>query len=63
MEWRRKMKAHGIKEQYKINYIIDQLHTYNYYDTDGKTLRELTAKLAALRASDVKVESPHSSWF
>lgn len=57
------MKTYEAQDNIMINHIIDQLHEFNYYDTDGKTKKELIHKLAVLRAMEIKAESPHSSWF
>jgi uncharacterized protein HemX len=46
-----------------INHITEQLHEFKYFDTEGKSRKELTAKLAKLRAMEVKVGDPGSGWF
>ena len=50
-------------DEYKRAYVVEQLEKYGYRDTDDKTYKELVNKLARLRVLEVKVESPHSSWF
>ncbi len=42
------------------DYIIEDLNALGYYDTDGKTLKELSTKLAL---HQIKAENPINSWF
>ena len=53
----------GAKAEFEKAYVIEQLEKYGYRDTDNKTFKELVYQLARLRALEVKVSSPHSSWF
>lgn len=50
------MKTHEVEESIMINHIIDKLHEFNYYDTEGKTKKELVFKLATLRAMEIELE-------
>lgn len=44
----------------ELNHVIKQLNELGYYETNGKSSRELVQLLAVLQ---IKQESPHSSWF
>ncbi|MGJ9460087.1 hypothetical protein [Oceanobacillus sp. CF4.6] len=57
------MRVHIVQEQLVSNHIIEQLNELNYYDTDGKTRRELIHKLATLKEMQVDIEHPESKWF
>ncbi|GGB41501.1 hypothetical protein GCM10011409_18780 [Lentibacillus populi] len=57
------MKAFEAEENIMVKHIIDQLHQLGYYETAGKSKRELITKLAAKRAVEVRVEDPGSGWF
>ena len=57
------MRAHLIQDHQVNNHIIEQLNKLNYFDTEGKTQRELIHKLATLRAMEVKAVNPESGWF
>lgn len=57
------MRAHLIQEHQVNSLIIEQLNKLNYFDTEGKTQRELIHKLATLRAMEVKAVNPESGWF
>jgi hypothetical protein len=54
------MKAYQAIEKSVTNNIAEELHKIGYKETEGKTTRELSTKLAVLR---VKVESPENRWF
>ncbi len=57
------MKTKDVHYDRMRAYVIEQLAKYKLTDTEGYTLRELKIKLAAARAMDVEVKSPHASWF
>lgn len=50
-------------DDYKKAYIIEQLEKYGYQDKGDTSYKELVNQLARLRAMEVEVKSPHSSWF
>ncbi|MCF3942191.1 hypothetical protein [Oceanobacillus alkalisoli] len=52
----------GLHEREMEN-VIEELHALGYYETNGKTLKELYKQLAFLELTKVEVKSPHSSWF
>lgn len=57
------MKAVDYQEWLMINHITDQLHKLGYYDTNGKTYKELRLTLARLRAMEVEAGDPGQGWF
>lgn len=60
----RPIRAIDMQENIMINHIVEELNKrFNFYDTDGKSLRELKYKLAAFRAMEVKAENPNNSWW
>jgi predicted choloylglycine hydrolase len=60
----RPIRAHNMQENIMINHITEELHSkFNFYDTEGMTLRELKYKLATFRATAVAVENPENSWW
>ena len=50
-------------EHYKKQHVVEQLKKYGYEATEDMNYKELIRKLAIVRAMEVKVESPHNSWF
>ncbi|MFA1820577.1 hypothetical protein ACDX78_10400 [Virgibacillus oceani] len=60
----RPIRTHTMQEDIMINHITEELHQrFNFYETDGMTLRELKHKLAAFRATAVAAENPENKWF
>jgi len=57
------MKVVDTQEQLMINHITEQLHELNYYDTEGKTGRELAYILARIRYMQIEAGNPESGWF
>ncbi|MCJ8008099.1 hypothetical protein ACFFF5_17900 [Lederbergia wuyishanensis] len=57
------MRAFEAKQDIMMNHIIEQLHRLGYYDTAGKSRRELVSQLAILRATEVNVENQENEWF
>lgn len=53
------MKAAELKEQHVKAHYIEQLKNFEYFDTDGKTLLQLTGILTRLRARQIE----GSEWF
>ncbi|MDY0396809.1 hypothetical protein ACFSMW_14775 [Virgibacillus halophilus] len=57
------MRVYEAQEHIMINHIKEQLNQLGYVDTENKSKRELTHKLAVLRATVVKVGNPANKWF
>lgn len=57
------MKTVDVQENLKRQHIVDRLHELNYYDTDGKTYKELVHKLAVLQAMEINIGSDENKWF
>lgn len=57
------MKLIDIHEEYMTNHIIDQLNDLGFYDTEGKTQRELKYILARKRITEIEPDVPGQGWF
>ena len=57
------MKAIDAHADLMTSHIIEQLNDLEYYETDGKTQKELISILAKLRALEIEVGNPGSGWF
>lgn len=57
------MKLVDPQEKYMTNDIIDQLNKLGFYDTEGKTQRELKYILARKRITEIEPDVPGQGWF
>ncbi len=64
-EPKRKRKGAVMKRLHEreMENVTEELHALGYYETNGKTLKELYKQLAFLEITQVEVRSPHNSWF
>lgn len=47
-------------QQKEKDNIIEELNRMGYHDTEGKTLKELTTRLAVLQ---IQVDNDNNAWF
>lgn len=57
------MKAADLKEDHLRAHHVEQLNKLGYYDTEGKSLYQLTSILARERFNQVNHDSSESVWF
>lgn len=57
------MRPTTIEHNLKESHVINQLNKLGFYDTAGKSYRELKMKLALERAKQVEVSSSKNAWF
>jgi len=57
------MKVADTKEDRLHAHYVEQLNKLEYYDTEGKSLYQLTSILARERFNRINHDSPDSAWF
>lgn len=57
------MKMADLKEDHLIAHHIEQLNKLDYFDTEGKSLYQLTSILATIRFNQINHDSSESVWF
>lgn len=57
------MKMSHFKIDYEVNHIIDQLNELGFYETEGKSQKELIDILARIKAMEIKADRPGMGWF
>lgn len=57
------MKASDLKEDMLRAQYIEQLNKLDYYDTEGKSLYQLTNILTRLRFNQINHDSAENAWF
>ncbi len=55
-----KPRSQSVEVKSDIEHVIDELNALGYYDTAGKSLKELSTRLAL---HQIKAESSHNTWF
>lgn len=57
------MKLANYEKELMTNHIVEQLNQLDFYETDGKSQRELINILARMRAMEIEVSGPEKGWF
>ncbi|MUV39443.1 hypothetical protein JNUCC1_03321 [Lentibacillus sp. JNUCC-1] len=57
------MKASQVQDDYIRDYICQQLSAYEFYDTEGRSTKELKYILATRRAMDINIDSDSNKFF